>query len=101
VVAQVRFGDDERVFDGRACARGEQSVEAAIERDARDNRDENRRYGGNDRKQSNDPDMQSRGGATAASRLYDLPYLAQDDAQQQQHRHRVHKQQGYDHVVRG
>jgi len=43
--------------------------------------------------------VQSGTGTPAAPCLHNLPDLAHDDAEQQQHRHSVHQQQRYDDIV--
>ena len=99
MLAHIGVRDDERVLHHRAGARREQPVEAAIERHARDDRDEDRRQRGDDRKQRDDLDVEAGRRPPPPPRLEMMPDLAADDAEQQQHRERVHPEQGDDHIV--
>ena len=99
VIAQIGFRHDQRILDCGARAGGEQPVEAAIERHAGDDRDQDRRRRGDDGEQSDDAHMQPRGGPPGAAGLHHLPHFAHDDAEQQQHRRRVREQQRDDDVV--
>ena len=99
VVVQIGFRHDQRIFDGRARARGEQPVEAAVERDAGDDGDQDGGRRGDDREQADDAHVQLGAGAPGAARLHDQPDFAHDDAEQQQHRGGIHQQQRDDHVM--
>ena len=101
VLADIGVGDDEGVLHHRAGPRREQPVEAAVERHARDDGDENRRQGGDDREQGDDLDVEACRRPAPPPRLENMPDLAADDAEQQQDRERVHPEQGDDHVVGG
>ena len=79
--------------------RGEPAVEAAVERDAGDDRDQDRRDRRDHREQADDAHMQPRAGAAAPARLHDVPDFAADDADQQQRRERVDRQHGDDDLM--
>ena len=68
-------------------ARGEQPVEAAVERDAGDDRDQDRRHRRDHGEQRDDAHMQPCRRAAAPARLHHLPDLVGDDAEQQEHGH--------------
>jgi hypothetical protein len=99
VVAQIGLRHDQRIFDRRARARREQPVEAAVERDAGDDGDQDGGRGGDDRKQADDANVQLGAGAPGTPCLHHQPNLAHDDAEQQQHRGGVHQQQRDDDVM--
>ena len=99
VVAQVGLGNDQRILHRRARARRKQTVEAAVERDACNDRDEDGGRRRDDREHSDDTHVQPRTGAAGTTRLHDLPDLAGDDAEQERNRHRIGEQQRHDDVV--
>ena len=101
VIAQIGLRDDQRIFDGRMRACRKQPVEPAVECHAGDDRHQDRRRGGDEREQSDDAHMQARGGAPGAASVHHLPNLAHDDAEQNQHRHRIRQQQGNHHIMGG
>ena len=79
VLAHIGVGDDQRVLDQRLRLLREQAVEAAVERHARDDGDQDRRDRGNDGEQRHDAHMQPRRRAPAPARLHHPPDLARDD----------------------
>jgi hypothetical protein len=89
VIAQIGFRHRQRILDHRARADVEDPVKAAIERDAGDDRDQDRRHRRDYRKQADDADMQLRGSAAAPARLDDHPDLAPDHGDQKERRQRV------------
>ncbi len=99
MVAQIGFGHEQRIFNRRARAGRKQTVEAAVERHAGDNRDQDRGRGGDNGKQADDADMQPGGGAARAARLHHLPDFAHDDCEQQNDGRRVGQQQRDDDVM--
>ena len=78
VLAHIGVRHDQRVLDQRAVLLREQAVETAVERDAGDHRDQDRRHRGDHREQRDDAHMQARGGAAAAAGLQHPPDLAPD-----------------------
>ena len=69
VLLQIGGRHVDRVLDDRFGADGEPVVEAAIERDAGEEREQDRRHDGDDAEQADDADMQLRAGdLTAAAR---------------------------------
>ncbi len=99
LLAQIGLRDDQRVLDHPLGLFGEQPVEAAIERHAGDDGHQDRRHRGDDRKQRRrcaHAAVSRRGRAAAPGPPARLPA---DDAEQQQHGHRVAKQHGDDDVM--
>ncbi len=101
VIAQIGFRHDQRILDRRAGARGEKPVEAAVERDAGDNRHQDRGRGGDDGEHADDAHMQPRGGPSGAASLHHLPDFPYDDTEQQNHGDRVRQQQRHHDVMGG
>ncbi len=99
VLADIGVRHDERVLHHRAGAGRKQLVEAAVERHARDHRDQDGRQRGDDREQRDDLDMEPGRRPAPSPRLDDVPDLAPDDAEEQQHRERIHAEQRDDDII--
>ena len=93
MLAHIGLGDDQRVFDQRLGLLREQAIEPAVERDARDHRDQDRRHRGDQREQRDDAHVQPRAGPPAPARLQDAPDFPPDERQQKKDRERVHQQE--------
>ena len=89
VLADIGVGNDQRVFDQRMRLLREQPVEPAVERDACHHRHQDRRRGGDDRKQGNDPHVQPRSGPATAAGLEHPPHLPANQSDQERDGHRI------------
>ena len=92
VLAHIGIGHDQRLLDHGARARREEAVEAAIERRARDDGDEDGRHRGDDGEQTDDLHVKPRAGAAAPARLDHDPDFAPDDGEQQKPGHGIAEQ---------
>ena len=101
VFLQIGVGDDQRVLDDGAGSRGEQPVEAAVERDARHHRHQDCGHRRDHGEQADDLDVQPRRGAAAPAGLHHQPHLVGDDADQQEHGQRVDQKKRDDDRMRG
>jgi hypothetical protein len=101
MLGDVGIGHDQRLLDHGAGARGEEAVEAAVERRARHHGDQHRRHRSHHAEQADDAHMQARAGPSAPARLDHLPDFAPDDGEQQHAGRRIaHQQRDHDLVDR-
>ena len=97
VLAHIGIRDDQRILDHRLSLLREQTIEAAVERHACDDRHQHRRNCRNDGEQCHDTHMQARRRAAAAPRLHYPPHLSRDHQNEKEHSDRVgEKQRNHD-----
>ena len=99
MLADVSLRHDHRIFDQRLSLLREQTVEPAVERDARNHSDQNRGNRGDQRKQGDDAHMQPRRRPAAPARLQNAPNFPADKCQQQKNREGIHQQQREDDLM--
>ncbi len=100
MLAHIGLRYRHRIIDDGAGAHREPAVEAAIERDARQQRDQDGRDHGDDAEQRHHPHMQAGGRPAPPPRLDDAPHLAADDADEHQRHRAVEAQHGDDDFLR-
>ena len=78
---------------------GEQAVETAVERHARDHRDQDGRRGGNHREQSDDAHVQAGGRSAPPPGLNHPPHLAPDQPDEKRDRDRIDEKESDDDLM--
>ena len=89
----VGRGDLDRVRHDRLDRAGEPGVEAAIERDGGDQRDEHRRKRRHEAEQADDARVQARPGGAGAAGAHEAARLPGDDADQDDDEHQIEEEQ--------
>ena len=100
VLAQIDLRHRQRVFDHRPRSRRKPAVKPAVESDARDNRHQDRRHGGDDREQPHDAHMKASARPAPPAGLHDVPDFTGDDREQDRDGGGVDQQDGDDDLVR-
>ena len=99
MLVNIGIGHDQRILDHRPGANGEQSIEAAIERDVGHDRHQHGWQHRDDREQTDNLNVQTGCRPAAPPGLNHLPDFTGDNRQQEQDGGAVNQQEGDNDVV--